>query len=243
MAENDKKFVAPRPGSDQQCTAINTGRYRPERKGERCTNWRMPGGGEFCASHRDWGDRRCKGVYSANHEKAGQQCVQVAMNGQKYCEKHGGMLQKPRLVAAAKEAKLQARMVKILQRYDVDTTNVDNPLEALKALAVELFDHKELMRAYVNKLEGEIRYESKAGGEQLRAEMALYERAMDRCVGLLASIAKLNIDERLAKIEEAKIMAILNAIDTGINRAAVAGEQAVTIRREIAGALREASAS
>lgn len=232
------------PGTDQRCQAIITSRLNPERIGEQCKNWKMPSGGDYCAVHRDWGERRCTGTYSKGHEKAGQRCVQVAMRGQSVCEKHGGLVQKPRLVAAEKERKLQARMVKLLDRFGANSeaANFDNPLEALKLLANELFDHKEQMRKYVDHLDGEVRYESKAGGEQLRAEMALYERAMDRCVNLLAGIAKLNIDERLAKIEEAKILIIITAIDTALNRAGITGDQAATMRREIANELKTANA-
>jgi hypothetical protein len=42
----------------------------------------------------------------------------------------------------------------------------------------------------------------------VRAEIQVYERALDRCVHVLATIARLNIDERLAKIsaEQAALM-------------------------------------
>ena len=52
----------------------------------------------------------------------------------------------------------------------------------------------------VNEL-GSLRYESKTGGgEQLRAEVAVLERAMDRCGRLIVDLAKLNIDERIVQI-------------------------------------------
>lgn len=230
------------PGSSQRCQAIITSRLNPDRTGEQCKNWKMEEGGDYCAVHRNWGDRRCKGTYSQGHEKAGERCVQVAMRGQEVCEKHGGLRGKKAVAAKEKEQKLQARMVKLLERFGAeDIERIDNPLEALKIMATEIFHHKEEMRQKVAELQGEIRYESKAGGEQLRAEMALYERAMDRCVNLLAGIAKLNIDERLAKIEEAKILLIINSIDAGINKAGITGQEAVKIRRAIARELREAN--
>jgi hypothetical protein len=232
------------PGTEQRCQAIITSRLNPERIGERCKNWKMPGGGDYCAVHRDWGDRRCTGTYSKGHESNGGRCVQVAMVGQPVCEKHGGLIKKPLLVAEAKEAKIRSKMVAIVEKFseeDSPARQINNPLEALKSLSGELFAHKELMRAYVSNLDGQIRYESKAGGEQLRAEMALYERAMDRCVNLLAAIAKLNIDERLAKIEEAKVILIITAVATAMNRANITNDQAVIVRRELAAELRTAT--
>jgi len=41
-------------------------------------------------------------------------------------------------------------------------------------------------------------------GEQLRSEVAVVERAMDRAANVLTMIAKLNLDERLVRLEEAK---------------------------------------
>jgi len=63
----------------------------------------------------------------------------------------------------------------------------------------------------VAKLRGDERYEGR-GGEQLRAEVALYERSLDRAGKMLVEWSRLNIDERLARIEEAKAAAILEVI-------------------------------
>ena len=67
------------------------------------------------------------------------------------------------------------------------------------------------MAGQVNKLTS-LRYEGKIGQEQLRAEVGLFERAMDRCMVALTSMARLNIDERLARITEAQEELILAAL-------------------------------
>jgi hypothetical protein len=87
---------------------------------------------------------------------------------------------------------------------------VDDPLSLLARLAAEVVAWKDAMAGQVNALTS-LRYEAEGdgGGEQLRAEVALWERALDRCERVLVSMARLNIDERLAKISEERAALIL----------------------------------
>jgi len=96
---------------------------------------------------------------------------------------------------------LEAQAERLLYRYDA--TPCGDPLEALQRLAGRALALEETIGHLVNNLES-IRYESggEGGGEQLRAEVAVLERAMDRCGKLLVDIAKLNIDERLVRVTE-----------------------------------------
>lgn len=88
---------------------------------------------------------------------------------------------------------------------------VENPLEELALLVSEVLTYKDYCAMQVAKLRGDERYEGR-GGEQLRAEVALYERSLDRAGKILIEWSRLNIDERLARIEEAKATAILEVI-------------------------------
>ncbi|MCP2336136.1 hypothetical protein [Actinomadura rupiterrae] len=126
------------------------------------------------------------------------------MNGSDKCRMHLG-----RKTAGVKLA-YQAEQA--LARLDAPP--VENALEELKALGGEAKAWKDAMAERVNELTS-IRY-STDGGEQLRAEIALFERAMDRCEKILTSIARLNIDERLAAIEEAKVAALIALIDYAV---------------------------
>ena len=56
------------------------------------------------------------------------------------------------------------------------------------------------------------RYEGEGSGEQLRAEIGMLERSMGHLGKLLVDIARLNIAERLVKIEEGKAKVIVEAI-------------------------------
>jgi len=113
------------------------------------------------------------------------------------CKLHGGCA--PSSVIAGIEE--QAR--RLLYKHDAGP--VADPLEALQRLAGRALALEETIGKLVNDLSS-IRYESggEGGGEQLRSEVAVLERAMDRCGKLLVDIAKLNIEERMARITEAQ---------------------------------------
>jgi hypothetical protein len=76
------------------------------------------------------------------------------------------------------------------------------------------------------------------GGEAVRGEIILYERAMDRLANTLAMIAKLNIDERLVRIHEAQRDMVLAAIEAALTKAGINGPAAVEARSEAARHLR-----
>lgn len=111
------------------------------------------------------------------------------------CKLHGGC--SPSHVTAG----LNEQAARELARLDVEP--VGNPLEELGRLAAQAVAWKDAMAGKVNELNGRLRYESENGGEQLRAEILLWERALDRCVMTLTAIVKLNIEGRLASVREA----------------------------------------
>ena len=115
---------------------------------------------------------------------------------------------------------------------------VDDPLTALAQLAGQVLVWKDATAGLVEKLGDRIRYEDGRGGEQLRSEVALYERAMDRAVTVLAAMARLRLDERLVAIEAAKAEMIVRALDAGLAVAGVTGPVAMDARRAVARELR-----
>jgi hypothetical protein len=96
---------------------------------------------------------------------------------------------------------------------------VDDPLGELLALAGEVREMKEILRRVVSYLfsKDRVRYAHSKIGEQLRAEILLYERALERYAAILLNIAKLNIADRLATVEEKQIQAIETALDAALN--------------------------
>lgn len=213
----------------QRCRGIYGEKYKgdPELIGTRCL---QPGGDDgYCAQHRQIPeDRRCKGKGKPHW----------AMQGQTVCGIHGGKA--PQNLKAAErriaEADLEAKVMKTLARLDVGP--VDNPLTALSQLAGQVVAWQEALAERVNALT-EIRYLGGAG-EQLRAEVALYERAMDRCNTVLGNIARLNIDERLAKVSEQQAEKIIGALDALLVHLGISGDQAVEAKKFLARKLRSA---
>jgi hypothetical protein len=134
------------------------------------------------------------------------------------CRKHLG--NSPNVARAAEVERVEQEARAELARLDV--TPVDNPLEELQKLAGRVLAWEKAIGKMVNRLSG-IRYESEHGGEQLRAEVALLERAMDRCERVLVAMSRLDIAERLARLTEKQAALVVDVLkgaldDLGIDR-------------------------
>jgi hypothetical protein len=166
--------------------------------------------------------KKCK----AKLENKDQQCPRWAMEGQEVCGKHGGRAPQNKLAGKVHLAELQAQHT--LDKMNIEP--VDNPLAELAKLAGEMVAWKDLMiKKVATLLAEEWRYEA-AAGEQVRAEVILYERAIERTSAILSSMARLNLDERLVKIEEAKGALLAKALADSLTEAEVAEESANLVR-------------
>jgi hypothetical protein len=95
-------------------------------------------------------------------------------------------------------------------------TRVVDPVAELAKLATEAWAMKDALAARVNALDS-IRYEgSGPGGEQLRAEVALYERALDRSGKFLEVLAKLGYEERRVRVEEEQAALVATVLRTAL---------------------------
>lgn len=214
---------------EHRCTAHRT-RSRKGKPPGQCEKPAEPGA-DVCYMHSGIlhlgpppDERRC-GATVKNRDNAGERCPNWAMQEQSVCKRHGGGSPQAIKKAARKiaEVTLNQQANKLLVTLGADP--VDNPLTALSELAGEVLAFKNALGAKVNALE-EIRYKGGAG-EQLRAEVALYERAIDRAGNLLGNIARLNIDERLAAINEKQAGVVIAAIEAALAHAGITGEAAV----------------
>jgi len=142
---------------------------------------------------------KCTATVKAKNGNPARPCKRYPRLGAKVCDSHGGASGQARRKAA--ERRVEATLMRAAQTMTV--VPVGNPLEALQVFAGEVVGWKNLIAGRLQDIltTEEIRYASPAG-EQLRAEVALFERALDRVTTILAAIAKLGIDERLAKITE-----------------------------------------
>jgi hypothetical protein len=103
----------------------------------------------------------------------------------------------------------------------LDVHPMGNPLEALCELAAEARQWGTILRRQVAELES-LSQMTPAGTEQLRPVVLLFERAMDRAAAFAASLAKLNIDERIFKLNERIGKAQGEAVALAIERILVA---------------------
>ncbi|WP_143765234.1 hypothetical protein [Catenulispora acidiphila] len=230
---------------DRRCTGVN-------RDGSQCGRWARAGY-ETCVAHGEDG-RRCTGRISgiSHPEFAGERCRKGALPGQTVCAKHGGSAPQAKVAAARRivEAELMEQAATLVG------APVDNPLTELANLAGRARAWMELLQGRVEKLledfddaeerrdrEGGnaknrgIRYQAGAG-EQLRAEVSLYERSMDRLGKFLADYGRLGIDERLAKITESQAERVIAAIDAALAHAGVTGKVATEAKQVAARRLR-----
>lgn len=163
----------------------------------------------------------------------GSPCGNPPMNAATRCRMHGGA--SPQAKTAAERRQTEADVHKLLA--DLDVTPVGDPFTTLLRLAGQVLSWQEATASLVNQLEN-IRYQGANGAEQLRAEVGLYERALDRAASVLTAIARLNIDERLVQITERQAAAVLGAIDAALAAAGVDGHAAIEGKRAAARHLR-----
>lgn len=147
-----------------------------------------PGGhdGARCGAKKRQGDGHCT-------KPAGWGTDHV---GDGPCKLHGGATRNHRAAAAVRQVETEAR--RALAGLGVSEP-VANPLLELQRLAGEIVSFKDALRAMVERLNS-VRYDGPVG-EQIRGEIVVYERALDRCGRVLRDIVALRIDERLVEIQ------------------------------------------
>lgn len=101
---------------------------------------------------------------------------------------------------------------------------LEDPLGELARLAAEVVGMKDALAARVNALTS-FRYTGVSGVEQLRAEVQLYERALDRTTRILDVLARHDwIGKKLA-LEEAQVNEVLGFVAAGLDALELSEEQ------------------
>lgn len=140
------------------------------------------------------------------------------------CKLHGGNTKNANVRGSAEV--LKRDVDKILGKLEI--TPIDDPLTELSKLAGEVTAWKDIIANRVAFLK-DVSYEGEKTGEQIKGEVIVFERALDRCNTVLVGMARLNIDERLARISEMQAQIVADAL------AAALGEMGMDL-----GAQREA---
>lgn len=139
---------------------------------------------------------------TAKAKSTGGRCGNWPVSGATVCRIHGGRASQ---VLAAAKRRLAAEKVESDVKDAIafeSRAGVKEPLEQLALLADEALAMKEALAGRINGLKS-IRYSAHGSGtEQLRAEVALYERAMDRAARFLDLLAKSGFEERRIRVTE-----------------------------------------
>jgi hypothetical protein len=151
------------------------------------------------------------------------------------CSRHAGNSPGVRKNAIALQVVSQAK--RELKKLDIEPVN--DPLTELARVTGEVVVWKDLMGRRVNEIaEAEWRYKDEKGAEQVRAELVLWERALDRCERFLTAMARLNIDERLARIDEKQAEIIIKAVQAVLRDMGLTLDEQETARRSLSRQLR-----
>jgi len=174
---------------------------------------------------------RCTGHSS----RTGAPCKLAPVRGTSVCHKHGGSA--PQVKRAAARRLIEAEIRDLFGKVSPEIVPVDNPLAAYAEFAGRVMGWMRLMDSLLGELSS-VKVTTAAQGEQVRAEVQLYERAMDRANAVLSSYARLNIDTRLAAITEQQAAIVLRAIEAVIDHLGATGSDAAEARRVGAAHLR-----
>lgn len=166
-------------------------------------------------------------------------CRRFPREYQKRCPLHGGNLPGPRI--AAEKARIEEEIGRAAQRLGVAPA-VEDPLRALQQLAGEVVQWKNLCREHLDGITN-MASTSDMGVETVRAEIVVWERALDRAITALATLARLNIDERLARIEEQQAAMVRKAFAAGLEEIGIGAEQRAAAAKVFARHLRVVEAA
>lgn len=139
------------------------------------------------------------------------------------CKLHGGSVPNGVKAAANEEGRY------LLGVLVPSREPVDDPTAELRRVGAIVLSWLEACQDTIEHLKA-FRYEGATGVEQLRSEVPVFERAMDRATLLLATLAKLGLDEREVAVSEAKAQMLLRALEAGLAENGIVGPQASAVK-------------
>jgi len=180
--------------------------------------------------------RRCTAHTTGLHGPQ-RRCKRPAINGGNVCSTHGGSARHVRSAADRRltEARQKAMAARFLKQQGIP--DIEDPLDELMKLASEATAYREVYRKMMDQLlmQDAVRYQGQAG-EQLRAEIALWERSAERCLKIYETITRLGLSERQTRVKEAELVLIAGGIREILRRLNLNPEQkkaAITIVPEV----------
>lgn len=180
--------------------------------------------------------RRCRAT-----NRSGERCGRPAAPGAVVCASHGAKA--PQASRRAARRRLEAQAVRLVGT-EVAIIPVTDPIEALCAIAGEALALRDLLRAQVAAL-GDVTNVDRAGVEHTRALLDTYGTALDRAERTCHNLARLGIEDRLARVSEAQVELIFAALQRVVTSRELAlnADQHVVFRRLAAFELRAVAAA
>ncbi len=160
-------------------------------------------------------------------KQSGQRCKRRPRAGLTVCGVHGG--KSPRADMVVRETKALRGMNALRD----PTRPVTDPLTELLDVAARSVRLMEVMEDQVSALKA-MRYGGQSG-EQTRAELAAYERSLDRCAKILASIVTLDLEARLVRVSEVQAAHVIASFHATLTGAGIERGSAAWIRGLSAG--------
>lgn len=154
-------------------------------------------------------------------------------NGRRVCSIHGGQLPQVRAAVNRNLAEQKARREVEVMAVKTGISPVGNPVAVLMEIAGEAVAFKDVLAEHVRKLH-DMRFTDDHSAEQARTELLAYERALDRAEKFCHNLAKLDLAERMVKVETAQVALTAAALDGALAAAGITGEQKRAILADLA---------
>jgi hypothetical protein len=165
---------------------------------------------------------------TARSKRSGERCKAYPVRGATVCNTHGGAARQVRAAAARRleveEVETEVRNLIAFEALE----GVDDPLAVLSELAARALATERALAARVNDLaqDDRLRYKaSGAGTEQLRAEVALWERWHKQAASLADLLARHNFEERRVRLSEKQGALVVGVLRAVFARLALSPEQ------------------
>ena len=168
--------------------------------------------------------KQCK----AKSKRSQQQCNNPPVKGMEVCRMHGAGSPQAKEAAARRQAHAQIRAEAEAVLAHEGITAVEDPIAELGKLASASTAMMNALGARVNSLQ-ELEHHGAQFAPAIKAEVQMYERAMDRTHRLLDSLVKHGYAERQVTIAETEALLV-----AGVIRRVVAGLGLTRTQQELA---------
>lgn len=182
--------------------------------------------------------RQCR----ATSRRSGERCKRAAIRGGTVCAMHGGRAPSVKAAAARRLALADAETL-VSQTVDArGPLTLGEVYEELLRTAALTVGWRDVLEVRLTAVQ-EWRYKASGPGtEQLRSEVALFERALDRAAKVLELVARLDIDARASHLSQRQGAQVADALRRAMDRARLPVEQRADVERFLAEELRRVTA-